>query len=519
MASAQPKRQIVLIAGLTVVLLSIASTVALLSLRGVIKRRIISTFQGRFNSDVQIGDLQVAVFPHIYASAKGITLRINGRTDIPPLIIIQKFALSASLLGLLRGHVSEVHLEGLQIHVPPRHPVFSELRHPGKSIHFPLVIDRIVSDDALLETLPNDAKHVPRDFQIYHLILDSFAFDRPASFHATLSNPQPLGDIDTHGQFGPWQGEDPGYTAVTGTFQYSHADFSTIHGLSGVMSSAGKFSGTLDHLDVEGDTQMPDFALLIAGNPMRLDTHYVAVVDGTNGNTYLKSVDARLGNSWIHVSGEIVGIPGVNGRHILLDAGSNGRAEDLVGLAVKGGSPIIGSISLHTKIDVLPTVGGTKNALQGTSLDGQFGIAEGRFANPAVQGDLNSLSRRGRGQPENEDIQNVVSNLRGHFVIGGGTANLSNLVLDVPGAGVQLNGCYDMKTGDIDFHGHLLLDAKVSQTVTGAKSILLKVFDPFFKRDGGGSSIPIQITGNRWHPKFGLDLHPARHRNAAQTVR
>ena len=64
-----------------------------------------------------------------------------------------------------------------------------------------------------------------------------------------------------------------------------------------------------------------------------------------------------------------------------------------------------------------------------------------------------------------------------------------------------------MKSEALDFHGHLLLDAKLSQTVTGKKSLLLKFVDPFFKRRGGGSSIPIKIVGTRSQPEFGLDLH------------
>jgi len=147
---------------------------------------------------------------------------------------------------------------------------------------------------------------------------------------------------------------------VAGTFRYSHADFSSIRGLSGIMSSLGKYSGTLDQIDVEGDTEMPDFALSIAGNPLPLTTHYIAMVDGTDGNTYLKSVEARLGNSPISVNGEIVGIPGVKGKHIVLDATSrDARTEDLIGLAVKGGAPLKGSITLHTKIDLPPPTPGT----------------------------------------------------------------------------------------------------------------------------------------------------------------
>jgi hypothetical protein len=34
---------------------------------------------------------------------------------------------------------------------------------------------------------------------------------------------------------------------------------------------------------------------------------------------------------------------------------------------------------------------------------------------------------------------------------------------------------------------------------------LLKIIDPLFGRDGGGSFIPIKVTGTRSAPSFGLD--------------
>jgi len=37
------------------------------------------------------------------------------------------------------------------------------------------------------------------------------------------------------------------------------------------------------------------------------------------------------------------------------------------------------------------------------------------------------------------------------------------------------------------------------------KSLVLKVVDPFFRKDGQ-TELPIKITGQRDHPSFGLDL-------------
>ena len=49
------------------------------------------------------------------------------------------------------------------------------------------------------------------------------------------------------------------------------------------------------------------------------------------------------------------------------------------------------------------------------------------------------------------------------------------------------------------------MDATVSQTTTGFKRLLPRGVDPLFKRAGGGSAIPIKITGTRNSSSFGLD--------------
>ena len=59
---------------------------------------------------------------------------------------------------------------------------------------------------------------------------------------------------------------------------------------------------------------------------------------------------------------------------------------------------------------------------------------------------------------------------------------------------------------ELDFHGKLRMQAKLSQTMTGVKSFMLKAFDPFFRKNGQ-TEVPIKITGQREHPSFGLDLH------------
>jgi len=121
-----------------------------------------------------------------------------------------------------------------------------------------------------------------------------------------------------------------------------------------------------------------------------------------------------------------------------------------------------------------------------------------------VQGKVDSLSRRGQGQPKNEEIEDVISNLRGEFTLKDRRATFSSLAFDVQGAALQLAGTYDITNETLDFHGHLRLNAKVSQMTTGVKSFFLKAVDPFVSKNGE-TDLPIKITGPRSHPEFGLD--------------
>ena len=99
-----------------------------------------------------------------------------------------------------------------------------------------------------------------------------------------------------------------------------------------------------------------------------------------------------------------------------------------------------------------------------------------------------------------------MSQLKGNFVLDNGVITFRGLTFTVTGAQVALNGKYGLEKEDLEFYGKLRMQAKISQTMTGAKSILLKAVDPFFRKNGQ-TEVPIKITGQREHPSFGLDLH------------
>jgi hypothetical protein len=477
--------------------------------------------QERFQSSVQFTDFHVSVYPRIHLVIDGLMMRHEGRTDIPPLIQVSSIIIDANFVSLFtpRPVISHVTLDGLRINTPPRYPGGKPMIHGTRtdlSKKFPVTIARITADQALLVILRRDTKP-PHEFEIHELELDNFDFNNPAAFHALLTNPVPKGQIHCDGQFGPWQADDPSQTPVSANYTFYDADMGTLKGLKGILSSEGRFSGPLDYLNVEGKTDIPNFALRTSDHPMALHTDFSAVVDGTNGNTYLNVVTAKFLHTTLVTKGEVVDeYPKVKGRTIVMDTYSkSARIEDLLLLAVKSNPAVMtGTASLKAKI-LIPE--GNEDLIERMKIDGQFDVDEAKFSSDSVQGKIDSLSRRGQGKPKDLDLT-AVSELQGAFKMGGGEIDFSRLSFSVPGAGVDLTGSYGVDSGALNFRGKLLLLAKLSQTVTGVKSFFLKAVDPFFKGKNGekaGTVLPIKITGTRDHPAFGLDFHDKAHKSPA----
>src|SRR5207237_9629586 len=91
---------------------------------------------------------------------------------------------------------------------------------------------------------------------------------------------------------------EPGDTPLGGAVTFNKADLGVFDGISGVLDARGEFGGTLDRIDVHGETNTPEFRVVkTGGRPVPLHTKYHAVVDGTNGNTILNEIDASFRNT------------------------------------------------------------------------------------------------------------------------------------------------------------------------------------------------------------------------------
>ena len=480
-------------------------------LPGYLRDRAVSTLREHFASEVEFTNLQVSVYPQIVIRGENLVLRLHGRKDVPPLISIRKFSTEIAFRELLSRtrHVRKITLEGLRVTMPPAEVRRPETTRPTRGKRGPrpfrVLVDEIVADGAELDMLVQDPNKPPHVFYIRRLRLQHAGLGQAMTYQATLTNPVPVGEIESRGKFGPWQRDEPRLTPLNGTYTFSHADLSTIRGLSGILSSQGQFGGLLDRIDVRGETNTPDFSLGIGGNPVPLETQFHAIVDGTTGNTMLDPVHAKLLNSEFVARGGVFRVPGHRYRRVLLDATSNhARLEDMLRLALKADKPLMtGDVTFRTRIDVPPGKGVVADRLK---LDGEFEISSARFSQLDIQHKVATLSHRGRGETEAENSGSVASNFAGKFVLGNGLMTFSNLTFGVPGAFVHLDGTYALRNQEIDFSGSLRLQAKLSQTTRGWKSIALKPFDRLFEKEGAGTFVPIKITGTGSDPHFGLDV-------------
>ena len=462
-------------------------------------RELVRIIEGRLDADAELEEVTMSIFPRLAIDGRGLTLTRTGTDHRLPFVRVDRFHASGSLLDVLKRSIHLVEIEGFQIDLARgRKPDEAGLREARD-----LEIAEIRATRGLLRILPDDPEKLPLDFDLDSVTFQDFSFDHAGRYTAQLVNPKPQGFIRSTGWFGPWNSYAPRSTPLSGEYEFKDARLDTIKGIGGTLNSTGTFEGVLEHINVKGTTTTPDFQLDLAKQPVSLETGFVAIVDGTTGDTHLAEVNAMLGKTRIVAKGSIAGARGAKGRTISLDVGADGRFEDLLRLAVKAPKPMMrGGIGLKTALVIPP---GDVDVVQKIQLRGSFKIRRGQFSSDTVQDKVDELSRRGRGEPENEDVNNVLADFGGNFALQNGRLDLPKFQFAVEGARVALGGSYGLPTQRLDFEGSLMLDAPISKTTTGFKSLLLKVVDPLFRKDGAGTVLPIVVSGTVDQPSFGID--------------
>jgi hypothetical protein len=542
--------------GLALVLLTVAAigiSILLHNAEPMLRAQIVAGLEQKFHAHVELDSFHMSLTGGLRAEGHGLRIwppsQVQGVTVPPssagqPLIAIDDFRFRAPLHYSPNQplRLSIVELRGLVVDLPPAShfvPVTGEKpsgRAGGDTVKkalFHFELDSLACTDAVLRLETSKPGKLPLVFRISSLKLTDIQPAGAMDFTADLVNPRPTGTIRTTGKFGPWSVDDPGQSAIQGQYTFDNANLGDFKDIAGTLHSTGRYTGTLRELAVNGVADVPNFALTHFGTAMPLRTQFNARVDATNGDTWLQPVNAILGESHFTVEGQVVRVPlsegeaapGQNpntnpraepptkGHDISLTVNvPQGRMEDFLRLVSKSGTPMLtGVLNLKTSLDIPPAKEPVHLRIM---LKGTFLLQDAQFTSSKIQDRVNELSLRGQGLTKAKDKSGASpaqSTMQSSFAMANGVVTLPDLVYQVPGANIALNGTYELDGGGLDFAGKAKMQATVSQMIGGWKGALASPLDRFFKKDGAGTEVGIRIGGTRDDPHFEFDLGGVKH--------
>jgi len=421
----------------------------------------------------------------------------SARTS-PPLATIRTLTVQSSLFGLIRKHISFIRAEGMEVNIP-RGQAASGTCSPSR-----ITVDELTAPGAILNFESRDPGKAPTRFVFRTAIFRGLNTDRSVSFTADFSNPEPPGQISASGRFGPWKDSNPFQTPVSGEYSFQNVDLGVFKGITGILTSEGKFEGVLDQIAVRGTTETPRFRVASSSHEGDLKTRFAATVSAKTGNVFLTEVAASIWQTTFSATGSVENDPKQDGRVTRLEISTkDGRVQDLLKLFIKDErSPLGGTVSFRSHVILPPQ---KHPFLKVVELTGDFGIAAGEFSNSSTQERIDKLSAESREQND-QNPPVVLSDLNGHVDLRNGVAAFSGLSFHVPGVAAEMHGTYGLISEHVDLHGTMKLDSTLSHTAHGGRALLLKVIEPFFKRHPKGSEVPVKIAGTYQRPSFGLDL-------------
>lgn len=462
---------------------------------------VITELEQATSSHVQIGRFQRTFFPHPGCVVDAVILRRGADPEKQTMMQIDRITIVSNLLGLFTKHLALIELRGAHAVFPPYGT--GENWKPTES---KIVVDKLVANDAMLEFASRSRNRKPTKFPVHVFVGHHLASGDPMTFEVRLANPVPPGEITADGAFGPWKMDQLGNTPVSGNYIFREGDLGVFGGIGGILSSNGKFNGTLESIAVEGSSATPDFAVRRSTHQVDLRTDFKIEVDPSNGDVTLRHTSAHLRQTTVVSHGSIATHPSEDGKRAALDlAVHNGKIQDLLLLFVaQKRAPLSGSVSLKARTIVPP---GDEPFLKKLKLTGDFGIDDALFSNEETQESVGKLSASARGKVnEEDDPETVVSNLQGQVTVQNGIATFSKISFRVPGALAKLHGTFNLITEKIDLHGMLIMEATLPRATTGVKSFLLKAIDPFLKKNKhGGAKFPVSITGTYTKPEYRAD--------------
>lgn len=469
---------------------------------------IVQSIQEDWPGKIAVQHFQRTYFPHPGCVMDGVVLTRGEARGGPPLVAIQRVTIAANYHDLLLrpGYVSRIVLEGLKVSVPVKQSKegdASATQKGAKNDNSSVRIGEVVTKDAVLEVAREGDS--PLRFDIHQVILKSVSAKGPMQYEVAMRNPEPPGEIRAHGKLGPWDNDHLDNIPLDGKYTFKEVDLGVYDGIGGTLDAVGEFSGQLGKMETQGTTEVPNFQVRHAAHPVSLKTKYNATVDGTGGDTTLHAVDGTFRHTAVHVEGAVASKAGQEGKTTTLNFSvRGGRIEDVLWLFVKGSKPAMaGATDLHGRL-VWPST--EHPFLKRIQVQGEFAIEHGQWEDPQTRANLNDLSKRASGKKKDAPTEDVTTEIKSAVTMNNAIAKLTDASVQVPGATATMSGTYNLESKKIDFHGDLKTDASLSNESSGAKAVLLKPLDPFFKRKHAGAVVPVEMTGTYENPHFGFSI-------------
>lgn len=431
-------------------------------------------------------------FPHPGFVAEGIALRRKSAPDLPPLGSVQQLAVQGTWhdLFMLREKVALIDIQGLHVVIPaPGSEANKKDFPPGSAADFSgpeTLIDQLKVHNSLLDVMRTNGLRY--SFPIRELDFHTVQRGRTAEFMLVMDNAIPRGHISSTGKFGPLNAKSLANTPVSGSYSFSSIRLSDIGELRGTMNSSGSFHGPLGALEADGAAETKDFAIS-NGKPTPVQGEIRCTVNGLTGELVIQQVEVQSGATSVNASGSIVGSPKIT----TLDFRARGRAQDTLRPFVHSNIPITGPASVRGHAWIGPSAQGI-GFLQRLRVDGMFDVPSERATDANTEKKLTQFSDRAQIHDDTPDADALLS-LQGPAQIRNGIASSQHLTFRVDGAAATLAGTFNFHNQVVDLKGNLAMQAGLSHAVTGFKSVLLKPFDPFFKKGHAGAVFPVRVSG------------------------
>jgi hypothetical protein len=469
---------------------------------------LVPVLQDTFKANVTIQKFHRFYLPHPGCEAEMVTLRRpQSSTGGAPLATIQKLTISGWYLDLIfrPHHIAEIRLDGLHVRIPSQsgegsgQPQLSMDAMPSK-----ISIGNVTADGAELEFEKEDPKE-PLKFEIHRLGVGPIAAGEAMDYQVRMGIPEPPGELESQGTFGPLQAGTIGKLALHGNVKLNGAKLDKYPGIAGTVNSTEKFSGTLEQVQVSGEASAPDFHLKSSGHAIAVTSQFHVMVNGLEGEVGLRDVTGKIGQTAVRVQGEVAKNAKFGRRETTLDFSiAHGHAEDLLWLFNPRKPPMAGIATCSGHIRV-PKFG--EGFLSSLAVNGRFEVREGHFQRE-TQIKVNELSARAQQKRVDHPTEapEVVTSLSSEVKIEKSVAHLTRVYFEVPGARARVQGSYNLDNHQVDLRGNLWTDATLSQDTTGIKAMFLKPVDPLFKRKHAGAMVAVVMDGDIDKPHFGTDL-------------